>query len=73
RPQGIAITPDRKIIVVESRNSRVQIFDKCGNPITCIYTNRLNSVEFCEPQGVCIDIDGNIAVVDQQTGFIQVF
>ena len=64
-PSDIAFLPDNMLVVAEydisnDRNNRIQIFDTSGNPYAKISEEKL------QPLGVCVTLDGEIAVTDCQ-------
>lgn len=65
RPQGVICDDDGNYIVADSRNNRIQVFDPSGNLIWKLGSGpgRL-ATEIDRPSGVCLTLDGRIAVID---------
>ncbi|HET7375410.1 MAG TPA: hypothetical protein VFK30_01805, partial [Anaerolineae bacterium] len=63
-PRGIAIDPQQRVVVADTGNKRIQIFDANGNFITAFGGAGLQPGSFDEPVGVAVDANGNIIVAD---------
>ena len=63
RPQGVTCDSEGNIIVCDSRNTRIQVFDPDGNYLAH-WSLELNSVEVVQPMGVAVTGNGNVLVVD---------
>lgn len=72
-PRGIAIDPDGRVLVADTGNKRVQIFDKDGQFITQFGGGGLEPGRLDEPVGIAADAQGRIAVADTWNGRIQTF
>jgi DNA-binding beta-propeller fold protein YncE len=64
QPRGIAIDPQGNIIVSDSANHRLIVFDPSGAPIRTIGSFGSGDGQFYEPRGVAVDAQGNIYVAD---------
>jgi DNA-binding beta-propeller fold protein YncE len=64
-PNGIAIAPDGRILVADTNNSRVQVFDNSGKFIE-MWTGDLEKHEgyFAAPSSIALDKEGNAYVAD---------
>ena len=72
-PFGIAVDISGKILVVDSGNNRVQVFNANG-----VYDSQWGSLgtgdgQFNFPMGIAVDTSGNIYVVDSGNSRIQKF
>ena len=72
-PRGIAITDDGDIIVADSRNHRVQIFNQCAFYKAKFGKHGSGKGEFNEPTDVSVLPNGDMAVVDRKNKRVQVF
>jgi uncharacterized protein (TIGR03663 family) len=64
QPRGIAVDPQGNIIVADSANHRLIVFDPSGTPIRTIGSFGSGDGQFYEPRGVAVDTQGNIYVAD---------
>jgi uncharacterized protein (TIGR03663 family) len=71
-PRGIAIDPQQRVLVADTGNKRVQIFDASGKFLSAFGGAGLQPGNFDEPVGVAIDVKGNIIVADTWNARIQV-
>ena len=64
-PNGIAVTPDGRILVADTNNSRLQVFDTEGKFLE-MWTGDLAKREgyFAAPSSIALDKRGNIYVAD---------
>jgi tripartite motif-containing protein 71 len=60
-----------KLYVVDTNNSRIQVFDSAGNYITKWGSNGIANGEFKHPHGIAIDSFGNIYVTDARSHGIE--
>ena len=73
RPQGVAVDSTGRIIVADTYNNRIQVFDSSGTFLFNIGSYGQNSGQFYYPEGVAVDGSGRIIVVDWGNYRIQVF
>ena len=73
RPNGVAVDEEGHIVVADSRNNRVQIFNTNGVFVNAFGTSGTGPGEFDRPCGVCISPRGEIIVVDFGNNRVQVF
>jgi uncharacterized protein (TIGR03663 family) len=71
-PRGIAVDTNGRVLVADTGNKRVQIFDKDGQFITQLGGGGLDQGRFDEPVGVAVDAKGNIVIADTWNGRVQV-
>ena len=72
-PSGIAVDKSGNVLVTDTGNSRVEIFDNAGNFLRHLGTVGTGNGQFVNPEGIAIDENGNIFVVDSGNSRIQVF
>jgi DNA-binding beta-propeller fold protein YncE len=73
-PTNIAVDQrNGNIVVVDTQNFRVQIFDKDGKFLSKFGNVGNKPGTFARPKGVGIDSDGNIYVADSAFNNVQVF
>jgi uncharacterized protein (TIGR03663 family) len=72
-PRGIAIDKDGRVLVSDTGNKRVQIFDGKGAFISQFGGSGLQVGQLDEPVGIDTDAQGNIAVADTWNGRVQIF
>jgi DNA-binding beta-propeller fold protein YncE len=63
-PSGMAVTPDGKIVVCDTQNDRIQMFNSSGD-----YLTMLNG--FNRPNAVAINANGYIVVADTENAAIK--
>lgn len=71
-PMGVALTPEDKIVVTESKGNCVSIFTPDSKRKTFGSTGSKKG-EFVDPRGVLVDTDGNILVLDAGNRRLQKF
>ena len=67
RPQGLCVDPEGKIIVADRDNNRVSMYSSDGHFIKHIL-ERKDSIRY--PCDVCINNEGQVAVVESHSGFL---
>jgi predicted membrane-bound mannosyltransferase/DNA-binding beta-propeller fold protein YncE len=72
-PRGIAVDQDGRVLVSDTGNKRVQIFDGEGAFISQFGGSGLLPGQLDEPVGIATDAEGNIAVADTWNGRVQTF
>jgi DNA-binding beta-propeller fold protein YncE len=72
-PRAIAFTEDGNLLVTDTGNKRVQVFDRDGGAITQFGGAGIDDGYFDEPVGIAVDADGNIYVADTWNLRIQKF
>lgn len=72
-PQGLAVTSNGEIIVSDTMNHAVAIFDAEGKLLKKIGQQGEGNGQFQYPRGVAVDSQGNIYVADSLNARIQVF
>ncbi len=72
-PRDIAFDRDGRLLVTDTGNKRVQVFDRDGNFITQFGGPGSGEGQFDEPVGIAVDANGNIYVADTWNRRIQVF
>ena len=70
-PNGVDVDEEGRIIVVDSGNHRIQVFDNDGSFIRS-FGSRSPEGQFDQPQSVVVDRDGNIVISDSGNDRIQV-
>lgn len=60
----MAVDQENRIIVADSRNHRVQVFEPNGNFLCKFSTQGSGFGQMDRPSGVCVAPDGVIVVVD---------
>ncbi len=72
-PRGIAVDSEGRVLVSDTGNKRVQIFDGTGAFISQFGGSGLQPGQLDEPVGIAADAQGVIAVADTWNGRIQTF
>jgi len=72
-PRGIAVGPDNSIVVADSSNHRVQVFDQEGNFVTAFGSYGSADGEFDCLAGVAVNRIGQFIIADRYNHRIQVF
>ncbi len=72
-PRGIAIDREGHVLVADTGNKRIQIFDAQGQFIQQFGGGGLNPGSLDEPVGIAVDAQNNIVVADTWNGRVQVF
>lgn len=72
-PRDIAIDPQGRLLVSDTGNKRVQVFDANGNFVGQFGSSGNAQGQFNEPVGIAVDSAGNIYVADTWNKRIQVF
>ena len=72
-PRGVAVDGDGNVLVADTGNKRIVIFDKNGNYITEFGTAGFDPGQFDEPVGVAVAPSGIVYVTDTWNQRIQAF
>ncbi|XP_032238814.1 E3 ubiquitin-protein ligase TRIM71-like [Nematostella vectensis] len=72
-PFDVAVRSNGSIVVTDTGNHRIQIFDGRGRVLHHFGTHGNMPGHFQSPAGVCISHEGSIVVTDQLTSNVQVF
>jgi DNA-binding beta-propeller fold protein YncE len=72
-PRGIAVDSQGHVLVVDTGNKRIVIYDENGNFISQFGGAGANAGQFDEPVGLGLDAQGNLYVADTWNHRIQVF
>ncbi len=72
-PTGIAVNVAGRVIVADTANNRVQIFEPSGTFIREFGTPGTGPSQFDAPRDVAIDSNGNIYVADTGNNRVQIF
>ena len=71
--RGVAVTDKDEVVVADSWNHRVQVFDSNGTFLRSFGHQGNSAGEFNYPDGLAIDKDGNIFVADRDNHRVQIF
>ena len=72
-PLGVAVSDGDEIVVADSNNHRVQVFDSNGTFLRSFGHKGKNAGEFSYPHGIAINKDRNIFVADRDNHRVQFF
>jgi predicted membrane-bound mannosyltransferase/DNA-binding beta-propeller fold protein YncE len=72
-PRSVVVDANGRVLVGDTGNKRIQVFDKDGKFITQFGGGGLDQGRLDEPVGVAVDPQGNIVVADTWNGRVQVF
>ena len=72
-PRDIAFDAQGRLLVTDTGNKRVQVFDATGNYVSQFGTAGSGPGQFNEPVGLALDAQGNIYVADTWNKRVQVF
>jgi DNA-binding beta-propeller fold protein YncE len=72
-PRGIAVDSQGHVLVADTGNKRIVVYDADGNFIFQFSGGGTGAGQFDEPVGLAIDASGNLYVVDTWNQRIQVF
>ena len=72
-PVGVAVSDGDEVVVADSLNHRVQVFDSNGTFFRLFGHDVVNAGEFKCPFGIAINKDRNIFVADNNKNRIQIF
>lgn len=72
-PTGIAVNGNGNIYIVDTGNSRIQIFDNKGQFLSEFGSQGYGQGQFLNPSGVAISSNGQVYVADSGNHRIQVF
>lgn len=73
RPQGIVIDDSGNIVIADSKNNRILVYDRFGGFQYKFGRCGTAPGAFSRPQAICLTPAGRIAVVDGENNRIQVF
>ncbi|XP_070565829.1 RING finger protein nhl-1-like [Ptychodera flava] len=71
-PRGVAVLPDNQIVVCDSSNHRVQIFDEYGQSLSSFGSRGTGDGEFDCLTGVAVNSRSQIVIADRYNHRIQV-
>ena len=72
-PRGIAIDGKGNVLVADTGNKRIVVFDKDGNYITEFGSAGFDPGQFDEPVGVAVGLSGTVYVTDTWNQRVQAF
>ena len=72
-PEGVAVSDGDEIVVADSSNHRVQVFDSNGTFLRSFGREGKNAGEFKYPIGVAVNKDRNIFVAENGNHKVQIF
>jgi uncharacterized protein (TIGR03663 family) len=72
-PRGIVVDSQGHVLVADTGNKRIVIYDDKGNFISEFGGEGVNASQFNEPVGLALDSQGNLYVADTWNHRIQVF
>lgn len=72
-PRAVAFTAEGNLLVTDTGNKRVQVFDPEGNPLTQFGGGGIESGYFDEPVGIAVGPDGSVYVADTWNRRVQKF
>ena len=72
-PRAIVFDNNGHLLVSDTGNKRVQVFDREGNYLAQFGSTGINDGQFNEPVGLAVDADGNVYIADTWNQRIQVF
>jgi uncharacterized protein (TIGR03663 family) len=72
-PRGIVVDSLGNVLVTDTGNSRVVVFNADGQPITQFGSTGVAAGQFAEPVGMALDATGRLYVVDTWNQRVQVF
>lgn len=70
-PRDVAVAPDGKVLVTDTGNKRVQVFDPEGRFLSLFGGEGTEAGMLREPVGIAVDGDGNVFVADTWNRRIQ--
>ncbi len=72
-PRAVAVDSQGNVLVADTGNKRVQVFDANGKFIRQFGGGGLDQGRLDEPVGIAVDAQGNVVVADTWNGRVQVF
>ena len=73
RPRGVTVDLYGYILIADSSNNCVSVFDKDSNYINCFGSKGSAIHQFQYPYGIAVSANGNIYVSDHDNQRIQIF
>jgi tripartite motif-containing protein 71 len=73
RPQGVVVDQEGNIIVTDSRNHRIQVFQPNGNFLCKFGAPGTGPGQMDRPSGICLTPEGLVIVVDFGNNRVQIF
>lgn len=72
-PRGIVVNTMGNVLVTDTGNNRVVIFNADGQPLSQFGSSGVEPGQFAEPVGMALDVNGRLYVADTWNQRIQVF
>ena len=72
-PRGLTTDLNGFVLVTDSNNHRVSVFDKDGACVCNIGSSGSANGQFCNPYGIAVSPNGNIYVADYSNNRVQIF
>ena len=72
-PRDVAVAPDGNVLVTDTGNKRVQVFDPSGRYVSMFGGDGTEPGRLREPVGIAIDAAGNVYVADTWNRRVQKF
>ncbi|MBE2231910.1 MAG: hypothetical protein IAE85_00285 [Anaerolinea sp.] len=72
-PAGVAVGPDASVLVADSANHRVQVFNAQGGYVATLGSEGTGNYQFSWPTGVAVDRLGHIYVADCGNHRVQIY
>jgi len=68
-PNAVGLMPNGNVLVADTMNARMQVFDVYGNFLHFIFGNQSGLGQLSNPIGIAFQTDGTIIVTDLAGGF----
>jgi sugar lactone lactonase YvrE len=72
-PRGIAVDPLGNVLITDTGNKRVVVYDRDLNYVTQFGSAGIESGQFDEPVGIAVSANGEVAVADTWNRRVQIF